>query len=157
MAKVADSHQPDPLGRVIALGAEGVYFYDQLIMPPAGCPPLPQVRNPRPGPHPLSLLRLLVHFPTSLNQLCHCPLLRPQTVVPLTSAGLPDMHLHLIRKAFGGPMLASGVDLATVSALLGHSSVSLTASTYAGVMPSLKQDAADRLGRLLESDPPGGD
>jgi hypothetical protein len=31
MAKVADSHQPDPLGRVIALGAEGVYFYGKLI------------------------------------------------------------------------------------------------------------------------------
>jgi hypothetical protein len=77
MAKVADSHQPDPLGRVIALGAEGVYFYGKLIMPPAGCPPLPQVRNPRRGPHPLSLLRLLVHFPASLNQLCHFPLLRP--------------------------------------------------------------------------------
>ncbi len=95
MAKVADSHQPDPLGRVIALGAEGVYFYDQLIMPPAGCPPLPQVRNPRPGPHPLSLLRLLVHFPTSLNQLCHFPLLRPQTVVPLTPSGAPtDTPTH---------------------------------------------------------------
>ena len=64
-------------------------------------------------------------------------------------AGLPDMHLHILRKGFGGLMLASGVDLATVSALLGHSSVALTASTYAGVMPSLKRDAADRLGRLL--------
>lgn len=32
-------------------------------------------------------------------------------------------------------MLASEVDLATVSRLLGHSSVALTASTYDGVMP----------------------
>ncbi len=64
-------------------------------------------------------------------------------------AGLPDMHLHILRKGFGGLMLASGVDLATVSALLGHSSVALTASTYAGVMPTLKRDAADRLGKLL--------
>ncbi|HVB53177.1 MAG TPA: hypothetical protein VNF24_03165 [Candidatus Acidoferrales bacterium] len=72
----------------------GFYFYDQLIMLPAGCPPLPQVRNPRPGPHPLSLLRLLVHFPTSLNQLCHVPRLRPQTVVPLTPDP-PPTRLHV--------------------------------------------------------------
>ena len=50
-------------------------------------------------------------------------------------------------------LLASGVDLATVSALLGHSSVSLTASTYARVMPSLERDAAERLGRLLGARP----
>jgi integrase len=74
----------------------------------------------------------------------------------LIRAGLPSMPLHHLRKGFGGLMLASGVDLATVSALLGHSSVSLTASTYAGVMPSLKREAADRLGRLLEPDLPGG-
>ena len=46
-------------------------------------------------------------------------------------------------------MLASGVELATVSHLLGHSSVALTASTYAGIMPSLRDDATDRLERLL--------
>ncbi len=63
------------------------------------------------------------------------------------------MHLHVLRKGFGGLMLASGVDLATVSALLGHSSVGLTASTYAGVMPTLKRDAADRLGKLLGAGP----
>lgn len=68
-------------------------------------------------------------------------------------AGLPNMHLHVLRKGFGGLMLASGVDLATVSALLGHSSVALTASTYAGVMPSLKRDAARRLERFLQPSP----
>ena len=71
----------------------------------------------------------------------------------IRDAGLPDMHLHVLRKGFGGLMLASGVDLATVSALLGHSSVGLTASTYAGVMPTLKRDAADRLGKLLGPGP----
>jgi site-specific recombinase XerD len=46
-------------------------------------------------------------------------------------------------------MLASGVDLATVSHMLGHSSVALTASTYAGILPTLRDDAVDRLERLL--------
>ncbi len=67
----------------------------------------------------------------------------------LRVAGLPPMHWHHLRHAFAGLALASGVDLATVSALLGHSSVNLTASTYAGVMPSTKRQATDRLERLL--------
>ena len=68
----------------------------------------------------------------------------------LSAAGLPAMHWHHLRHAFAGLMLASGSDLGTVSSLLGHTSVTLTASTYAGVMPSLKRQAADRLGRLLQ-------
>lgn len=47
----------------------------------------------------------------------------------LAAAGLTPMHWHHLRHAFAGLMLASGVDLGTVSALLGHSSVSLTLST----------------------------
>jgi integrase len=67
----------------------------------------------------------------------------------LAKAGVSPMRWHDLRAAFGGLLLASGVDLATVSNLLGHSSISITASTYAGVLPSLKRDAADRLERLL--------
>ncbi len=68
----------------------------------------------------------------------------------LRAAGLPVIRWHHLRHAFAGLMLGSGSDLATVSGLLGHSSVSLTASTYAGLMPSLKRAAADRLGLLLQ-------
>ncbi|HVC39709.1 MAG TPA: site-specific integrase [Candidatus Dormibacteraeota bacterium] len=68
----------------------------------------------------------------------------------LSAAGLPAMHWHHLRHAFAGLMLASGSDLSTVSSLLGHTSVNLTASTYAGVAPSLKRQAADRLGALLQ-------
>ena len=67
----------------------------------------------------------------------------------LRNAGLPPMRFHHLRHAFGALMLASGVDLATVSHLLGHGSVALTASTYAGIMPSLRDDAATRLESLL--------
>lgn len=67
----------------------------------------------------------------------------------LTKAGLPVIRWHHLRHAFAGLLLTSGADLATVSHLLGHSSVSLTASTYAGIAPSLRADAVERLGRLL--------
>jgi integrase len=46
-------------------------------------------------------------------------------------------------------MLGSGAEITTVSHLLGHSSVALTASTYAGIMPALKREAAERFERLL--------
>jgi hypothetical protein len=45
--------------------------------------------------------------------------------------------------------LAQWVEIATVSARFGHSSVALTARTYAGVERSLKHDATDRLARRL--------
>ncbi|HUY98617.1 MAG TPA: tyrosine-type recombinase/integrase [Verrucomicrobiae bacterium] len=67
----------------------------------------------------------------------------------LTRARLPALHWHHLRHAYAGLMLGSGSDLATVSHLLGHSSVALTASTYAGILPSLRQDAAERFERLL--------
>jgi hypothetical protein len=46
-------------------------------------------------------------------------------------------------------MLGSGADIATVSHLLGHSSLALTASTYAAIVPALKREAAARFERLL--------
>jgi integrase len=67
----------------------------------------------------------------------------------LKRAGLTPMPFHDLRHAFATLMFASGVDSGTVSALLGHSSVSLTMSTYAGVAPSLKRQATDQLARLL--------
>lgn len=67
----------------------------------------------------------------------------------LAAAGIPHLRWHDLRAAFGGLMLASGSDLATVSSLLGHSSIAITASTYAGVLPSLKKDAAQRFERLM--------
>lgn len=67
----------------------------------------------------------------------------------LKRAGLAPMPFHDLRHAFATLMFTSGVDSGTVSALLGHSSVSLTMSTYAGVAPSLKRQATDQLARLL--------
>jgi hypothetical protein len=41
------------------------------------------------------------------------------------------------------------VDLKIVSSLLCHSTLSLTATTYAEVIPALAEDARTRLGTLL--------
>ncbi len=67
----------------------------------------------------------------------------------LQRAGLERLRFHHLRHLHGSLMLASGVDLATVSHLLGHSSVQITASTYAGIMPALRDDAVARLEHLM--------
>jgi len=67
----------------------------------------------------------------------------------LNSTGLPVRRFHDLRHGCATLLLASGVDLKTVSAILGHSTIAITANTYAGVLHSLHQDAAARLSRLL--------
>lgn len=67
----------------------------------------------------------------------------------LRSKGLPVRRFHDLRHGCATLLLASGVDLKTVSAILGHSTIAITANTYAGVLHSLHADAADRLARLL--------
>ncbi|HUY09829.1 MAG TPA: tyrosine-type recombinase/integrase [Candidatus Dormibacteraeota bacterium] len=88
-------------------------------------------------------------FTTATGQPRSGTVITHQFADALAVAGLAPMHFHRLRHAFAGLMLASGVDLGTVSALLGHSSVSLTLSTYAGVAPSPKRQATDQLARLL--------
>jgi hypothetical protein len=62
---------------------------------------------------------------------------------------LQPVRFHDLRHAAATLMLASGKDLKVVSEVLGHSTIATTANVYAGVLDSLKDDAADRLTRLL--------
>jgi integrase len=64
-------------------------------------------------------------------------------------ADLRYMTFHQLRHACATFLLAKGVDLQTVSKMLGHSQISLTADTYAHVLPSLKLKAADRMDDFL--------
>jgi integrase len=88
-------------------------------------------------------------FTTATGQPRNGTTITHQFADALAVANLAPMHFHHLRHGFAGLMLGAGVELATVSALLGHSSVSLAARTYAGVERSLKHDATDRLARRL--------
>jgi hypothetical protein len=46
-------------------------------------------------------------------------------------------------------LLASGVDIAVVRDILGHSTIALTANTYAAVLSSLPREAAERLATFI--------
>lgn len=67
----------------------------------------------------------------------------------LNRAGLPDIRFHDLRHSAASLMLAQGVPLRVVMEVLGHSSISLTANTYSHVMPSLVQDATEKVAGVL--------
>lgn len=65
------------------------------------------------------------------------------------AAGLPDIRLYDLRHTCATLLLAAGVNPKVVSERLGHASVTLTLDTYSHVLPTMQQDAAERLERLL--------
>jgi integrase len=65
--------------------------------------------------------------------------------------GLPRIRLHDLRHTSASLALAAGVDLKVVSERLGHSQLAITADLYTHVHRHVGQDAADRIGALLDS------
>lgn len=64
-------------------------------------------------------------------------------------ADLPPIRLHDLRHGAASLSLAAGNDLKTVQAMLGHSSIVLTADTYPSVLPCLAHDAAEATAELV--------
>jgi integrase len=64
--------------------------------------------------------------------------------------GLPEgASLHTLRHTHGSFLLADGVDLATVSERLGHSSIRVTADIYSHALRGRDQDAARRWDKFM--------
>ncbi len=64
-------------------------------------------------------------------------------------AKLRHIRFHDLRHSFGTLAIESGVDLKTVSAALGHSTIAMTANTYVHAIEALHRDAATRIDTLL--------
>jgi integrase len=67
----------------------------------------------------------------------------------LSVAGLPSVPFHALRHSCATALLAAGVPLKVVSETLGHTTIVVTANTYAAVTPELRRDAADAMDRAL--------
>lgn len=65
----------------------------------------------------------------------------------LASLGLPDAGFHVLRHSCAGLLLSMGVPLRVVMETLGHSGISLTASTYGHLAPEAQRQAADTMDR----------
>lgn len=64
-----------------------------------------------------------------------------------------DLHLadryHSLRHTFATIALQNGVDIKTVSGMLGHFSAGFTLDTYAHVTTAAQKEAADTMGNVL--------
>ena len=67
----------------------------------------------------------------------------------LKRAGLPSMRFHDLRHSFATLALQNGVDIKTVSGMLGHFSAGFTLDTYAHVTTAVQKEAANTMGNVL--------
>lgn len=67
----------------------------------------------------------------------------------LKRAGLPSMRFHDLRHSFATLALQNGVDIKTVSGMLGHFSAGFTLDTYAHVTTAAQKEAANTMGSVL--------
>lgn len=61
------------------------------------------------------------------------------------ASGLPRIRLHDLRHGFASDLIASGVDLATVGSILGHSNIGTTVDVYGHLTEGHKRAAVERL------------
>ena len=78
--------------------------------------------------------------PDSVNHMLHRVLER---------AGLPKVRFHDLRHTFATIALQNGVDIKTVSGMLGHYSAGFTLDTYAHVTTAAQKEAANTMGSVL--------
>ena len=69
----------------------------------------------------------------------------------LKRAGLEKVRFHALRHTFATMALQNGVDMKTLSGLLGHYSAGFTLDTYGHITPAMKQDAAEKVGSFLST------
>ena len=67
----------------------------------------------------------------------------------LERAGLPYVRLHDLRHTFASLALQNGVDIKTVSGMLGRSDAAFTLRTYTHPSMVAQQQAADMMGELI--------
>ena len=67
----------------------------------------------------------------------------------LKRAGLPEIRFHDMRPTFATVALQNGVDIKTVSGMLGHYSAGFTLDTYAHVTTAAQRQAANTMSSIL--------
>lgn len=88
-------------------------------------------------------------FTTARGTPLHGPNLAKLLRADLRAAGLPDVTVHTLRHSCASWMLSEGVDIKTVSVILGHTDPRITMNLYLHVGEDMKRDAVERIGRAL--------
>lgn len=77
-----------------------------------------------------------------------------QLKIFLKQANLPAIRFHDLRHSAATLLLSLGVHPKVVQEILGHSQISMTLDIYSHVMPSMHQDAMNKLNEAIEQDLP---
>ena len=67
----------------------------------------------------------------------------------LNDAGIEHLRFHDLRHSFATTALQSGVDVKTVSTMLGHSSAGFTLNVYTHSTSRMQQEAARTVGKVM--------
>ncbi|MBT5419583.1 MAG: tyrosine-type recombinase/integrase [Candidatus Cloacimonetes bacterium] len=68
----------------------------------------------------------------------------------LKREGIPHVRYHDLRHTAASLMILEGVDLKTISEILGHSSISITADVYGHVLEEQKRKAVGKLDKYFK-------
>ena len=64
-------------------------------------------------------------------------------------AGVPQIRFHDLRHSFATLSLEQGMDIKTVSHMLGHTDAGFTMNTYMHVTDTMQQTVANAIGNLI--------
>jgi len=66
-------------------------------------------------------------------------------------AKVPYICIHNLRHTAVSLLIRAGVDITTISNILGHSNPTVTLNIYSHLLPGAKEDAMERLARLIDA------
>lgn len=69
----------------------------------------------------------------------------------LQEAALPDFNYHILRHTFATRALELGMDIKTLSEILGHANVTITLNLYAHSLPEHKKKQMDKFNTLYQN------
>ena len=70
----------------------------------------------------------------------------------LKKAGCKHIRFHDLRHTFATTALANGMDIKTLSAIIGHNSVETTLNIYTHITDEMQKSAAKKIGQNLRRD-----
>ena len=89
-------------------------------------------------------------FPSPTGEIMEPDCARKMLKRVLERAGLDELRFHDLRHTFATLALQNGVDVKTLSGILGHYSAGFTLDTYAHVTTQMQEEAANKMGDFLQ-------
>jgi integrase len=88
-------------------------------------------------------------FTTATGRPLHATWITHRFQKLLERSGLPRARFHDLRHTCASLLLAQGVSARMIMEILGHSQISLTMNLYSHIMPSMQEDAAQKMDAAL--------